>query len=137
MTTAGPGIGRSHPAAAGRMVLCLGTMLLAALIVLAGAAGPAYGRTRRAGFAAQLGSRLLLRALGIRIARTGAVRDGAVLVVANHVSWVDILAITATAPASQGSQDRRPSWFGASPRWTWMCIPSGPAAQAPNGISRE
>ena len=41
---------------------------------------------------------MLLRALGIRLLTTGAARDGAALVVANHVSWVDILAITATSP---------------------------------------
>jgi 1-acyl-sn-glycerol-3-phosphate acyltransferase len=81
------------------MVLCLGTVLLASMIILAAAtAGPAYGRTRRAGVATALGSRMLLRALGVRIVRTGTVRDGPALVVANHISWVDILAITATSP---------------------------------------
>lgn len=118
MTATGPEIGRSRPVAAGRMVLCLGTMLLAALIILAGAAGPAYGRTRRAGFAAQLGSRMLLRTLGIRIARTGAVRDGAALVVANHVSWVDILAVAATAPVVPVAKCEIAQWpvIGAAAR---------------------
>ena len=98
MTRTEPRSGRNCPAAAGRMVLVLGTGLLAALIVLAGAAGPTHGRTRRAGVAASLGSRLVLRALGIGIDRTGEARDGAALVVADHGSWVDLLAITATAP---------------------------------------
>ncbi|WP_395725127.1 lysophospholipid acyltransferase family protein [Nakamurella sp.] len=99
MTRRAPAIDRTRLAAAGRMVLCLGTALLASIIILAAAtAGPAYGRTRRAGVAAALGSRMLLRALGIRLLTTGAARDGAALVVANHVSWVDILAITATSP---------------------------------------
>lgn len=73
-------------------------MVLAGLLVPAAALGPRYGRVRRAGLAASAGSRLLLRALGIRVVRRGVVRDGAALVVANHVSWVDILVIAATAP---------------------------------------
>ena len=40
----------------------------------------------------------LLRLLGIGITASGAPRSGATLVVANHVSWLDIAAIHATAP---------------------------------------
>lgn len=94
-----PVAGRGRTAAVARFGLCLGAALVASSIILVGSAGPAYGRTRRAAVAAGLGSRLLLRALGIRLVISGSVRDGAALVVANHVSWVDILAITAIAPA--------------------------------------
>lgn len=53
------------------------------------------------------------------------------------VSWPTPNATTtAAAPPSQGSKDRRVSCFVASARWTWMCIPSGPAARAPKGASR-
>lgn len=90
--------GRTRPAALGRLALAGGAMVLAGLLVPAAALGPRYGRVRRAGLAASAGSRLLLRALGIRVVRRGVVRDGAALVVANHVSWVDILVIAATAP---------------------------------------
>lgn len=91
--------GRTRPAALARLALTGGAMVLASGLVLVGALGPRYGRIGRAGVAASLGSRILLRALGIRVVRHGVVRDGAALVVANHVSWVDILVIAATAPA--------------------------------------
>ena len=41
----------------------------------------------------------MLRALGIGLAARGSVHPGPVLLVANHVSWVDILAINAVHPA--------------------------------------
>ncbi|MEU6424663.1 lysophospholipid acyltransferase family protein [Microbispora sp. NPDC046973] len=70
----------------------------------------ALGRTARRGAVATRWSRLLLRALGIRIvtrrgfsciggsARARAVpgEDGPALLVGNHVSWLDPLVITAT-----------------------------------------
>lgn len=90
--------GRSHLAAAGRLTLVLGAMLVAVPIVLIGTCGPRYGRTRRSSVAVQLGSRILLGALGIRLVRAGTGRPGAALVVANHISWIDVLAIAATAP---------------------------------------
>jgi len=40
---------------------------VAATAVLIGAAGPRFGRTRRAGVAAHWGARILLRALGVRV----------------------------------------------------------------------
>ncbi|MFT3664704.1 lysophospholipid acyltransferase family protein [Piscinibacter sp.] len=49
---------------------------------------------------AQVGrwSRRMLRALGIRLEARGAIHAGPLLVVANHVSWVDILAVNALHP---------------------------------------
>lgn len=41
----------------------------------------------------------MLRALGIRLTVRGSVHAGPVLLVANHISWVDILAIDAVHPA--------------------------------------
>ena len=41
----------------------------------------------------------MLRALGIRLEAQGAVHPGPVLLVANHISWVDILAVNAVYPA--------------------------------------
>jgi 1-acyl-sn-glycerol-3-phosphate acyltransferase len=41
----------------------------------------------------------MLRMLGIALAHEGTPRGGATLVVANHVSWLDILAINAVQPA--------------------------------------
>ncbi len=40
----------------------------------------------------------LLRLLGIRLESRGTPREGATLVVANHISWLDILAINAVLP---------------------------------------
>jgi 1-acyl-sn-glycerol-3-phosphate acyltransferase len=44
-------------------------------------------------------SRALLRHLGIALVVRGTPRPGAKLFVANHISWLDIVAINATAPA--------------------------------------
>jgi 1-acyl-sn-glycerol-3-phosphate acyltransferase len=41
----------------------------------------------------------MLRALGIRLEAQGAIHPGPLLIVANHISWVDILAINAVHPA--------------------------------------
>jgi 1-acyl-sn-glycerol-3-phosphate acyltransferase len=41
----------------------------------------------------------MLRALGITLHSSGTPRDGPLLLVANHVSWLDILAINALQPA--------------------------------------
>ncbi|MFG1823406.1 1-acyl-sn-glycerol-3-phosphate acyltransferase [Microbispora bryophytorum] len=84
----------------------------AAAVLLAGLPiALALGRTARRGAVTMLWSRLLLRALGVRLvthrgfsfiggsARVRAVpgEDGPALLVANHVSWLDPLVITATA----------------------------------------
>jgi 1-acyl-sn-glycerol-3-phosphate acyltransferase len=44
-------------------------------------------------------SRKVLRALGLRLDIEGEPRPGPVMLVANHVSWLDILAINAARPA--------------------------------------
>jgi 1-acyl-sn-glycerol-3-phosphate acyltransferase len=62
------------------------------------AATPAYGRTVRGSALVAHSSRLALRALGIRVHRLGRVREGASLVVGNHVSWLDLLVLAACAP---------------------------------------
>ena len=43
----------------------------------------------------------LLRSLGVTLQASGAPRPGAKLVVANHVSWLDIAAIHATCPEAR------------------------------------
>ncbi len=91
-------MGRNRPAAAGRLVLALTAVATGVLIALIAQIGPAYGRTRRTSRAVQLGSRIVLRSMDIRVLRRGVVRDGPALVVANRVCWIDILAIAASAP---------------------------------------
>lgn len=51
------------------------------------------------------GARILLRCVGVRVEITdlrgdGQAHDGGVLVVASHVSWIDVLVLTAIAPAA-------------------------------------
>ncbi len=78
---------------AGMVTLLLG-------IVAVGAALPLLGRDRRAGVLCAA-FRAVLRVVGVRLVRTGADRldDGAgALVVANHISWLDILALGGVQP---------------------------------------
>ena len=42
-------------------------------------------------------SRCLLRVFGVRLLQRGAVVDGPLLVVANHISWLDIMALHGVA----------------------------------------
>ncbi|HTP74539.1 MAG TPA: lysophospholipid acyltransferase family protein [Burkholderiaceae bacterium] len=55
------------------------------------------GRQQRIGW----WSRGLLRAIGVRLIHEGAFRPGANLLVANHVSWLDIAAVHAVCPRAR------------------------------------
>lgn len=55
-------------------------------------------------------SRQLLRILGIGLDVTGQARPGAKLVVANHVSWLDIVAINSTVPSRFVSKAEVGGW---------------------------
>ncbi|WP_433313660.1 lysophospholipid acyltransferase family protein [Micromonospora chersina] len=85
----------SLPRRAGRLLGVLGMLLagvgLAALLPLLPAGG------RRAALRAW--ARWTLRALGVRLRVRGRLPRGRALLVANHVSWLDILAVLAVAPA--------------------------------------
>ena len=59
---------------------------------------PGRGRARCGSWALHKVSRWVLRAVGVRLAVHGAPRSGPSLVVGNHVSWLDILALSASAP---------------------------------------
>jgi len=48
--------------------------------------------------------------LGVRLAAQGEARRGGSLIVANHVSWLDVLAITAICPASFVCKQEIASW---------------------------
>ena len=62
-------------------------------------------------------SRQLFDALGVRLRTTGTPIDGG-LFVANHISWLDIFAINAFAPAAFVSKDEVRHW----PVIGWLCI---------------
>lgn len=99
--SAGPGRvqpGRSMVRAAGRVVLVAVCVGGGAVLVLLLTAVPGYGRTTRGAVALQWVSRWVLRAAGIRPISRGAPRSGPSLVVANHVSWLDVLVLAAAAP---------------------------------------
>ncbi|MGC3861940.1 lysophospholipid acyltransferase family protein [Micromonospora chersina] len=85
----------SLPRRAGRLLGVLGMLLagvgLAVLLPLLPAGG------RRA--ALRGWARWTLRALGVRLLVRGRPPRGRALLVANHVSWLDILAVLAVAPA--------------------------------------
>ena len=60
-------------------------------------------------------ARAILAVLGVRVVRRGpAVRPGS-LVVANHVSWLDILVLTATAPMTLVAKGEVGGWPGIGP----------------------
>ncbi len=78
---------------AGIAFIILTIVLVAMLLILRAMRLP--GR----GVISQAYSRMICALLGVRITVQGALStDRAVLVVANHVSWLDILVIAATAP---------------------------------------
>jgi 1-acyl-sn-glycerol-3-phosphate acyltransferase len=130
---------RTRTAATGRLVLVSGGMLLATLVVLVGALGPRYGRVRRASVAVSAGSRILLRSLGIRLNHRGTVRAGAALVVANHVSWIDILVIAATAPVVPVAKCEVADWpviGGLARRVGTVFVPRRPGRPLPDAVAQ-
>lgn len=54
----------------------------------------------------------LLRALGVRLHVTGKTVQAPVLVVANHVSWLDVIALLATEPAVFVCKSEIAAWPG-------------------------
>ena len=70
------------------------------------------GRTRRV----RAFSLRMLRALGVRLAVEGTAQPGPVMLVANHVSWLDILAINAAHTARFVSKAEIRHW----PLLGWM-----------------
>jgi 1-acyl-sn-glycerol-3-phosphate acyltransferase len=63
----------------------------------------------------------LLAILGIRIRKQGAEIEAASLLVANHISWVDIFVINAIRPASFVSKDEVRHW----PLIGWLAARNG------------
>ena len=76
-------------------VLALAVVLLAGLVV---AFAVPLLRPAAVGRAQQLWTAAALGACGVRVRRSGPVVPPGALVVANHVSWLDVLALGAVAP---------------------------------------
>lgn len=51
-----------------------------------------------------------LRAAGVRLVVSGRVRPGGALVVANHLSWIDVLALYATGPVRMQAKSEVREW---------------------------
>jgi 1-acyl-sn-glycerol-3-phosphate acyltransferase len=81
-----------------RGLLVAGAMVVGALWIVLASLPPAHRRGRRGAWALHRASRLLLRALGIGLTQRAAPRSGASLVVANDVSWLDVLVLSAAGP---------------------------------------
>jgi len=82
-------------------LLAAGLVLLVLLPLLTRRLRPVAGR---------LWARGLLRALGVRLRLVGRLPDRAALLAANHVSWLDTLAILAVSPARLLAKREIRSW---------------------------
>ncbi|NEV75942.1 1-acyl-sn-glycerol-3-phosphate acyltransferase [Rhodopseudomonas sp. BR0C11] len=67
----------------------------------------------------QLYHRIVCALIGVRIHQVGRRCDGPVLILSNHVSWLDICVISAVAPVSFIAKSEVAGWpvFGALARW--------------------
>lgn len=75
-------------------------------------AGHGNGRTavRRGSWAVHKVSATALSAIGVRTEVTGRPRSGAALVVGNHVSWLDVLVLSAASPMLQVAKAEIRDW---------------------------
>lgn len=55
-------------------------------------------------------SRATLRAVGVQLHVTGAVPEGGALLVANHLSWIDVLALTTLGPVRMVAKREIAGW---------------------------
>ncbi|WP_349880509.1 lysophospholipid acyltransferase family protein [Micromonospora sp. HUAS YX12] len=96
----------SPPRRAGRLLGVLGMLLAGTgLAVLLPLLPAARGRAALRGWA-----RWTLRTLGVRLLVRGRAPRGRALLVANHVSWLDILAVLAVSPARMLAKREVRSW---------------------------
>ncbi|WP_111766776.1 lysophospholipid acyltransferase family protein [Nakamurella deserti] len=71
---------------------------------------PGYGRAHRRAWLLQWLCRRVLTAAGVTLTVSGTVRSGAGLVVANHSSWLDVLALAAGAPMVPVAKSEVQEW---------------------------
>lgn len=95
-------------------VVVVAGRIVAALAVLAGVvvALPVFAvlPSARAGALARLAARGVLRALGVRRSVLGVLPAGPVLLVCNHISWLDVLALLAAAPVRMVAKREVRGW---------------------------
>lgn len=90
--------GRSVLRSGARAVLLVVMVGIGSIAVALLTAVRGYGRTRRGTIALQALCRMTLCGLGVRVVSLGAVRSGPSLVVANRLSWLDVLVLAAASP---------------------------------------
>ncbi len=106
-----PGGPRSGPVRTGRRALRLVAVALFAVpTVMVVSAIPGYHRQQRCSWVLGWLCRRVLAALHVRLTVVGAVRDGPALVVANHTSWLDVLALAAAAPMVPVAKSEVADW---------------------------
>lgn len=110
------GIGRR----AARWVALVAAMGIGVSLIALLACVPGHGRDRRGIWALRQVSRWVLRAVGVRLVVLGAPRSGPSLVVGNHISWLDVLALSASAPMRMVAKAEVGAWpvLGAAARRT-------------------
>lgn len=96
-----------HLRAVWRLLLCVVHILQGALICAV--VFPFRSRAQRLETVGWW-SGLLLKRLGIRIESQGEIADGPVLLISNHMSWLDIMAINAVRPARFVSKADVKAW---------------------------
>lgn len=108
-----------------RLPLLVAHVLLAVPLALAlGSPGPALDARGRPALDRRLvrwWSARLMRIFGIDVAVTGAPVGGPYLLVANHVSWIDIVLVHAAAPVDFVAKSEIASW----PLVGWLAERSG------------
>ncbi|MFJ8623915.1 lysophospholipid acyltransferase family protein [Kitasatospora sp. NPDC093550] len=108
----------SHPRRVLRLTACLLAVLAGVVLSLPGRLLPYGGRERLT----RLWARVVLRALGVTVQLTGPGRGpgaGGVLVVANHVSWLDIPLLAAGRPGRSLAKSEVRRWPVLGPLVAW------------------
>lgn len=112
-----PPVGARVPLRVARRIVALVAVLLAAVVV-----APLLAPRARTRWLSRC-CRGLLRALGVTLRVVGDRRfasDGGVLVVANHLSWIDVIALTAVQPVRMLAKREVAAWpvVGTLAAWT-------------------
>jgi 1-acyl-sn-glycerol-3-phosphate acyltransferase len=91
---------------AGRLVAMLGALLLGVGLLPVLPLLPWRGRHA----AGRMWARVVLRALGISLAVRGGLPERRALLVSNHISWLDIVAVLAVSPARMVAKHEVRQW---------------------------
>jgi len=82
----------------------------ALIVVRLATVGGGYSAVRRGSWALHRVCGPMVGALGVRTEVTGSPRSGAALVVGNHLSWLDILVLSASTPMRQVAKSEIGDW---------------------------